>query len=242
MVEPLKRRVAAIAALDEPTRCRLYEHVARQSRPVGRDEAAAAVGTPRSTAAFHLDRLVDEGLLETVYQRRTGRSGPGAGRPAKLYIRAQRQVTVSLPERQYELAGHLMAAAIDEAGRTGEALRAILHRQAYRTGQDIGRAARTSPDGIGPDPLVRSTLEAYGFEPRTEGSGITLGNCPFHTLAKNHTALVCEMNLHLLTGLLDGLRHTGWRARLDPLPGRCCVSLAPATPDAPRRSGPGTAT
>lgn len=232
MTESLQRRVTAIAALDEPTRRRLYEHVVRQPGPVGRDEAAAAVGTPRSTAAFHLDRLVDEGLLEAVYQRRTGRSGPGAGRPAKLYTRSPRQVTVSLPERHYELAAHLMAATIEEADRTAEAPRAVLRRHAHQAGQELGRRARAPQHDTSPNSssLVCSTLEAYGFEPHTEGPDVILGNCPFHTLAETHTALVCEMNLHLLTGLLDGLEHTGLHARLNPLPGRCCVSLAPATP------------
>ncbi|MGH3796788.1 MAG: helix-turn-helix transcriptional regulator [Pseudonocardiaceae bacterium] len=235
MAEPLDQRVAAIAALDEPTRRQLYEHVVRQPEPVGRDEAATAVGIPRSTAAFHLDRLVDEGLLDAVYQRRSGRSGPGAGRPAKLYTRSQRQVAVSLPERHYELAGHLLAAAIDEAENTGEPPRAALHRRAHQVGEDLGRVARAQPSHADPDQLVRSALEASGFEPRTEGADLVLGNCPFHALAKDHTALVCGMNLSLLTGLLRGLDHRGLDAHLDPAPGRCCVRLGPPVADGCRR-------
>jgi len=229
VADPLQQRVAAVAALDEPTRCRLYEYVVRQPEPVSRDEAAAAVGAHRSTAAFHLDRLVDQGLLEAVYQRRSGRSGPGAGRPAKFYARSPRQVAVSLPERQYELAGHLMATAIDEAGRTGEAPRTVLCRHAHRVGQDLGRMARAQHQHTDADHLIRATLEIYGFEPCAEGAGVLLGNCPFHTLAEEHTALVCEMNLSLLTGLLDGLRHGGLCARLDPPPGRCCTPFAPSS-------------
>src|SRR5829696_1475395 len=93
--------VTAVAALAEPTRRRLYDHVVRQADPVSRDEAAAATDVPRATAAFHLDRLVADGLLDVVFERRTGRTGPGAGRPAKLYRRAERSVAVSLPERSY---------------------------------------------------------------------------------------------------------------------------------------------
>ncbi|MGH3922995.1 MAG: helix-turn-helix transcriptional regulator [Pseudonocardiaceae bacterium] len=226
MTEPLDRRVAAIAALDEPTRRRLYEHVVRQPQPVGRDEAAAAVDVPRSTAAFHLDRLVEEGLLDAVYQRRSGRSGPGAGRPAKLYTRSQRQVAVSLPQRHYDLAGHLLADAIDEAEQSAESPRVVLDRRAYQRGHDLGHAARTRAPHTDPDHLVLPILEAYGFEPRGEGADVTLGNCPFHTLARDHTALVCGMNLSLLTGLLHGLGHTRLDARLDPAPDRCCVRLA----------------
>jgi predicted ArsR family transcriptional regulator len=66
------------------------------------------VGLPRATAAFHLDRLVEEDLLDVSYQRRTG---PGAGRPAKLYRRSPHQVAVSLPQRRYDLAGQLLSSA-----------------------------------------------------------------------------------------------------------------------------------
>src|SRR5215210_6878080 len=115
MTDDDRAGVAAVAALAEPTRRRVYEHVARQPAPVDRDEVAAAVDVPRTTAAFHLDRLVRCGLLDVHFERRTGRSGPGAGRPSKLYRRADRSIAVSLPERSYDLAGDLLAAALTEA-------------------------------------------------------------------------------------------------------------------------------
>ena len=115
-------QVAAVAALAEPTRRRLYEHVVRQPHPVSRDEAAAARWACRvATAAFHLDRLVADGLLDVHYERRTGRTGPGAGRPAKLYRRAECAVAVSLPERHYDLAGDLLAAAMARRPSRGAA-------------------------------------------------------------------------------------------------------------------------
>src|SRR4051812_34198583 len=107
-------QVTAVAALAEPTRRRLYEYVVRRPQPVGRDEAAGAVGVPRATTAFHLDRLVADGLLEVSFERRSGRTGPGAGRPAKLYRRSDCAVAVSLPARHYELAAELLAAAVEE--------------------------------------------------------------------------------------------------------------------------------
>jgi len=189
-------QLVAVAALAEPTRRWLYEHVVRSTDPVGRDEAAAAAGVPRATAAFHLDRLVDDGLLEAVFARRGGRSGPGAGRPAKLYRRSGCQVTVSLPERRYDLAGQLLAAALDEADRSGEPPRAILDRRAH--------------------------------ELRAEDGGVALANCPFHVLAREHTELVCGMNLRLVEGMLDALAPTGLTGRLHPMVGRCCVRLDPS--------------
>lgn len=212
-------QVSAVAALAEPNRRRLYDHVVRQDGPVGRDEAAAAVGLPRTTAAFHLDRLVEEGLLGVEFERRTGRTGPGAGRPAKLYRRSQCQVAVSLPERRYDLAGQLLAGALSEADRTGAPPRAVLDREAYRRGREIGSSAE------GSDALVR-LLEEHGFAPQADGDDIALTNCPFHVLAAEHTELVCGMNLRLLDGLLDALAPTGLAARLAPRPGRCCVLLS----------------
>ncbi|SFK57811.1 helix-turn-helix transcriptional regulator [Geodermatophilus ruber] len=226
-------QVAAVAALAEPTRRRLYDHVARRPVPVSRDEAAGALGVPRATAAFHLDRLVADGLLEVHFERRTGRTGPGAGRPAKLYRRAECAVEVSLPERRYDLAGELLAGALAEADDSGEPPRAVLGRRAYARGRELGEAAAVEAAAHDGSAAGRSAalrvLEQHGFEPREEGGAITLVNCPFHALARAHTELVCGMNLRLLDGVLDGLAGTGLAARLAPVPGRCCVRMeAPA--------------
>lgn len=231
MVSGESQQVSAIAALDEPTRRRLYDYVVRQPQPVSRDEAAAALEVPRGTAAFHLDRLAAEGLLDVVHERRTGRSGPGAGRPSKLYHRSQRQITVSLPDRQYELAGRLLATAVQEADESGESPRTVLDRRAWELGKQLGEAARSTrnTDDMTDNAVLR-TLDTYDFEPRTANAEIVLGNCPFHSLAQDHTDLVCGMNLCLLNGLLDGLAATGFTARLDPTPGHCCVRLAPTQP------------
>jgi predicted ArsR family transcriptional regulator len=212
--------VSAVAALDEPTRRRLYDHVVRQPGPVSRDEAAAALGLARQTAAFHLDRLADESLLDVVYERRSGRTGPGAGRPAKLYKRSAREVTVSLPERHYELAGRLLAQAMEESEATGEPVRAVLHRKAHDLGAQLAGQGGTGVFGL---------LEGHGFEPRHDGEAIVLGNCPFHALAREHTQTVCGMNLHLLRGVLEGLQDSSRHARLAPSPGHCCVRLEPAS-------------
>src|SRR3954463_14966008 len=136
MAEDRSAQVAAVAALAEPTRRRLYEDVVRRPHPVSGDDVAGALGVPRPTTAFHLDRLVGDGLLDVHYERRSGRTGPGAGRPAKLYRRAECSVSVSLPERHYALAGELLAAALAEADRSGERPAAVLERRAFRRGQE----------------------------------------------------------------------------------------------------------
>ncbi|GHH44433.1 helix-turn-helix transcriptional regulator [Lentzea cavernae] len=208
--------VSAVAALDEPNRRRLYDFVVRQTSPISKDEAAQAVALPRTTAAFHLDKLVEMGLLTVVRHRRSGRSGPGAGRPAKLYCRSEEQIEVSLPDRRYEAASHLLTDALVEAESTGEPAREVLNRRAYEWGADLATSA-------GGD--VVDALAGLGFEPRADGGSILLGNCPFHSLARRHAQLVCGMNLCLVSGLLDGIEANGVSARLDPSSGHCCVRL-----------------
>lgn len=217
--------VAAVAALAEPTRRRLYDHVVRSPEPVSRDEAAAATQVPRPTAAFHLDRLVDDGLLQVHFERRTGRTGPGAGRPAKLYRRAECTVSVSLPERRYDLAGELLASALEEAELSGESPRGVLARRAHLRGRELGEQARAvEADARGSD-VVAQVLEGQGYEPRLVDDAVVLANCPFHALAGAHTELVCGMNLRLLGGVIDGVASTGLVADLRPEPGQCCVRL-----------------
>jgi predicted ArsR family transcriptional regulator len=218
--------VTAVAALAEPTRRRLYDHVVRQPDPVSRDDVAAATGVPRPTTAFHLDRLVADGLLDVHYERRSGRTGPGAGRPAKLYRRAECSVSVSLPERRYDLAGELLAAAVVEADQSGERPAAVLDRRAFARGRELAAEV----DAEGPEAALR-VLEEQGFEPRETDDGIALANCPFHTLAQEHTELVCGMNLRLLEGVLDGVPDAGLVASLRPEQGMCCVHLDPRLAD-----------
>ena len=214
--------VSAVASLEEPTRRRIYEHVRACQAPVSRDEVAEALIVQRRTAAFHLDRLAEQGLLVVSFARRTGRSGPGAGRPAKLYQRSPHGLSVSLPPRRYDVVGRLLAGAFVEAQQCGEPPGEVLERRA----RDLGRAlAREQADTDDTDVLM-NLLVTHGYEPWADGGGVVLRNCPFHALAQEYTELVCGMNLHLLEGVLGGLGSTGLRARLDPEPSRCCVRLA----------------
>ena len=213
--------VAAVAALEEPTRRRLYELVTAAEGQVSREQAAEALDLPRSTAAFHLDRMAEQGLLEVVYQRRSGRTGPGAGRPAKLYRRSARQITVNLPERRYDLAGRLLAGAIERSATTGESAPDILAEHARQAGVEMGRASGPAPTG--------EMLRRLGFEPSEANGRIRLRNCPFQDLASDYPDTVCRMNLHLLAGMLEGVDDTTWVARPDPDPGPCCVRLERAS-------------
>jgi predicted ArsR family transcriptional regulator len=223
--------VAGLASLAEPTRRALYLYVYAQDRPVSRDEAAAGVGVPRHRAKFHLDRLVDDGLLETEFARRTGRQGPGAGRPAKFYRRGARELSVTLPERNYELAGQLMARAIAEAQGEDRPVAETLQRAARERGRSLaGLAERRAGNRPSPAALLaaaRGVLDDEGYETRSDPAGLSLANCPFRALAAEHTALVCGMNLAIMEGLLERLGRLPYAAVLDPAEGRCCVRLVP---------------
>jgi predicted ArsR family transcriptional regulator len=212
----LDRRLAALASLGDPLRRELYHCVTGRDGGVGRDEAAAVVGVSRALAAYHLDKLVDAGLLDTRFERRTGRRGPGAGRTAKLYLRSATPVEVALPARDFELIAGLLAYAV-EADPSGGS-RAALQRAARALGAEVGAGGRDHAS-------VRSLLAERGYEPYEDSGVLRLRNCPFGRLAETHRELVCHANLAFMEGLLQGHRRGGPRAVLQPLPGRCCVAL-----------------
>lgn len=205
--------VAQLSLLEDDSRRRLYGFVCEQRGPVSRDRAAAATGIGRTLAAYHLDKLVGAGLLTTSYQRPGERTGAGAGRPAKLYARAERELSVSVPPRDYELLARLLAEAIAPEGDEAKGTAAC--RTARETGRREGSAAAGD--------LV-STLRACGYQPDVVDHGdIELRNCPFHALARDHRDLVCGLNLCRVEGVLEGAGERRARAVLAPAPGRCCV-------------------
>jgi predicted ArsR family transcriptional regulator len=213
--------LASMSCLDDGVRRRLYHFVSGANEPVGRDEAAAAVGIGRALAVYHLDKLVEAGLLTASYRRPPGRTGPGAGRPAKVYARSASEFTVAVPPREYQLAARLLAQAVaaDGTGRT----RAALDDAARQVGAELG--AR--------HPTLETALAANGFEPWHDDLGtVRMRNCPFYRVAELQPEVVCHMNLALIQGLVAGLgANSADRLNpvLDPRPGHCCVAI-PAAP------------
>lgn len=195
----------------------------RAAEPVSRDEVAAEFDLPRSTAAFHLDRLVQQGLLDVEFKRLSGRTGPGAGRPAKLYRRAAQEVSVSYPERHYDLAAKLLATAVDQASDGSVTVAEALADAAHAEGTRLGGTA----NGSGSAALL-NLLEEHGFEPQQDQDGsVFLKNCPFHQLIEDHATTVCTMNLHLLRGAACACGTDPESMRLNPGSGRCCVTFHP---------------
>jgi predicted ArsR family transcriptional regulator len=228
--EDLAGQVAGVAALADPIRRDLFLYVGAQPAPISRDQASDALGIARHTAKFHLDKLAEEGLLDISFKRLSERRGPGAGRPTKLYARSSRQLSVILPERRYDLAGHLLASAIDHATAQGTTAADALDDLATGWGRTVADEARAAA-GPRPSPerVLACTCQALtenGYEAQCNDGTIVLRNCPFDVLAREHTELVCGMNLAIMTAVTEQLQETALAARLEPAPDRCCVVLA----------------
>jgi len=238
---PAHDPVAAIALLDEPTRRRLYDHVIHAPGPVGRDDAAAALGISRELAAFHLDRLVGGGLLATDYRRRGERRGPGAGRPAKFYRPAAADVAVSFPPRAYEQVADVFAEALDRLDTPvgAVAVAEIARTRGAAAGTQARARAGARPAAAALEQALVELLRESGYQPRVDAAdrSIRLRNCPYATLSAGHRDLTCGMNLAWAEGVLAGLGDPRLEAELAPEPGSCCVrferaSSRPARPQA----------
>ncbi|MER6142473.1 helix-turn-helix domain-containing protein [Streptomyces sparsogenes] len=227
--------IDSVSVLSEDSRRRMFTFIRRARRAVTRDEAAASVGISRKLAAFHLDKLVDAGLLRTRYET------PGGirkvGRRPKVYEPTDAQITVSIPDRRHELLADLLLDAVLTEGADESAAQAAL-RTAEQRGRRMGEAARDEarPGRLGPErglTVCEHLLDECGYEPvRETPTRLRLRNCPFHPLAAKAPDLVCGMNHAFLSGYLNGLEVSGVQAVLAPEPGECCVRLGPSAPAA----------
>jgi len=221
------REIERLAILVDPTRRAVYRHVVEQGGYVSRESAAAALGIARGLAAFHLDRLVEEDLLEFTYRRPEGRTGPGAGRPAKLYRRSPQQVSISLPQRDYELLAELLASAIDPD--PPEAVRARVAAVARRGGAALAEEARRlAGRRPGRSRLVEAglgVLGQHGFDPQASGGDVAFRSCPFQAVARAHRTVVCPIAHALVEGFVEGLELDGVAVGCSASGPGCCVTL-----------------
>ncbi|MER6472378.1 helix-turn-helix transcriptional regulator [Streptomyces collinus] len=228
--DEVDRAIDSVSALGEDSRRRMFAFIRRSGHAVTRDEAAASVGISRKLAAFHLDKLVDAGLLRARYE------SPGGirkvGRKPKVYEPTDAQIAVSIPDRRHELLADLLLEAVVTEGADESAAQAAM-RSAEHRGRRLGEAAReaTRPGRLGPErglTACERLLEQYGYEPvRQSPTRLRLRNCPFHPLAAKAPQLVCGMNQAFVSGCLHGLQVSGLQAVLAPDPGECCVRLGP---------------
>jgi predicted ArsR family transcriptional regulator len=218
--------IRAVAALEDQSRRRMYAFIRQARRPVTRDEAAASVGISRKLAAFHLDKLVEAGVLRAHFAPTGGIRK--VGRTPKVYEPSELDIKISIPQRQHDLLADIL---LDAVLTPDDDPRAAAVRAAETHGHDLGTAERqhSRPGKLGPEralTLASGLLEQHGFEPARETpTCVRLRNCPFHPLAAKAPDLVCGINHAFLTGLLTGLRATAIDAVLDPRAGECCVEL-----------------
>ena len=227
-----EERLETTGALADELRRRMYLFIREQRRPVGRDEAAQTVGISRKLAAFHLDKMVERGLLTAHYKRLSGKAGPGAGRPAKVYEPAERDISVSIPYRAYEVVGDILLDALESTPPTGSPVTAV-RQAAFERGKELGTGIRGGlkrriASAKGQADVVSEVLSVKGYEPYPDAGGIRLHNCPFHRLAQRSPDLVCGLNHAFVEGLLSGLGVKTLTASLDPRPGECCVRIEPS--------------
>ncbi|MFQ4147154.1 helix-turn-helix domain-containing protein [Arthrobacter sp. LAPM80] len=213
-------RLRAVASLGDPVRRRLFELVRDSGRPLSRDDCAQELGLPRSTIRAHLDRLVAEQLLLVDFRKVGKKTGPGSGRPTKLYTAARSEVSASVPPRHYDLAAALLASAVQRSIDTGAGIQESLATVAFDEGRLMGAETGT---------IHQLLLDAgYGPEPDGEG-GTIMANCPFHRLSKDHPGVVCSLNGSLLSGALEGCADSAYTLEPDAEISHCCARLVPKT-------------
>jgi predicted ArsR family transcriptional regulator len=225
---PAAAALTAVAALSDQLRRRMYGFIRRARRPVSREEAAETVGISRKLAAFHLDKLVEVGLLRARYEPVGGIRK--VGRTPKVYEPTDAEVHISIPAREHDLLADILIDAVltPDPGKAGReaALQVARHR-----GAEFGAAERerARPGRLSVERALTMTTAAlarYGFEPdRVTPTLLRLRNCPFHPLASKAPQLVCGINHAFLTGFLDTLHAPTLTAILAPRPGECCVEL-----------------
>lgn len=230
MNRALESGTAALAVLDDDLRRRIFLFVRSQGVPVTRERVAQEVGISRKLAAFHLDKLVEKGLLNHHYARPPGKGGPGAGRPAKVYEPSAMTIEISVPQRRYELAGRLLLDGVVNQAE-GVPARDSTNAAAMAQGNELGKGASSGRNLRHPGPertlaAAEEILTEQGFEPFRESPKVlALRNCPFHALAARSPEVVCGMNRSFIEGVVRGLGNESVQVVLAPEPGHCCVKL-----------------
>ena len=242
--DSLAAQIASVSTLDDSVRAEIFIYVARSGEYVTRDQVAKALGITRRTAAFHLDKLAEAGLVDVSFKRVTGRSGPGAGRSSKLYRRSARRLYVSIPSQNYELMARLLASVVQQTEAASAPHQ--IESQARAFGLSKGAAARKRESRVtSRKRLVKvlvNELTRLGFEPIDDGNGtMRLRNCPYHDMAREDPNFVCSMNLALMEGVVEGLDLAEVSPALEPIEGMCCVAFR-TMPEAMKPAGVATQT
>jgi predicted ArsR family transcriptional regulator len=215
----LDETVIRLCLLNDPARWAAYLAVRDAGGPLTRAEVAEEVGISVKLAAFHLEKLVSEGFLETTYER--VEHPAVVGHPAKRYRPSGLELEVSIPPRRYDLAAEILAEAMDD-GSTGPP-QGTLDDVAAEYGRRVGASAEEHNG----DSRLITALRIVGYEPTTTGEDVVLRNCPFRHVAQVNPEVICRMNVAFVAGVLEGVQAPSLHAVLSPSSERCCVVVAP---------------
>lgn len=224
-----ERALGVLGLLTDDIRRRLYQFVRRSEQSVTREEAAKEISISAKLAAFHLDKLVQGGLLDSDFDTPVG-SRRRVGHAPKRYRASSLQVMLSLPQRRYDLVGEILIGAFSNT-HPDDPPAAAARQVAFERGRQIGtdRRQQLGRGRLGAERTVgesRGLLEELGFEPADDAAGgLVLRNCPFHALAKRDPQLVCALNASFIDGILRGLGNSTVSAELVPQEGMCCVRV-----------------
>jgi predicted ArsR family transcriptional regulator len=196
--------VDALAGIAQPELREIVLFARARTQPVSADDVAAHFGIHRSVARGRLERLAAAGLLEASFERRTGRSGPGAGRPAKVYGVPPETAALEFPQRHYEqLVGHLVAALPDDEReqaltRVGdEFARDLAESVQLGRANDVRTAAERACAALG-----RLGFQASVAEASEEQVTITTATCPLRPLVVADPA-AAAIDRGMWTGLVN---------------------------------------
>jgi predicted ArsR family transcriptional regulator len=191
-----------LAAVGDPELREALLYARGQARPVTADELAGAKGVHRNVARSRLERLVEAGLLAPGYERRTGRAGPGAGRPAKTYAVVPQLESIEFPANHFE---SLAAMLVEALGADGGPAR--LREIGAEFGHELGRAAGLRPVKkveVGFERLCEA-VRSLGYQASVEsvdkdGAVIASPTCPLRPLVRARPEAV-ELDRGMWSGL-----------------------------------------
>lgn len=196
------------SALGDPTRRAIFIAVRESAEPATSAAIAELFEIHPNVARHHLDKLAADGYLRITRRRANGRSGPGAGRPAKCYEATTKGIDLHFPARRYDLLVDLLVAIIQEIAP--DDVGAVAERVGRTYGQELADQIGT-PDEAGYEEAVRAVAQAMtglGFHmaPDLDGHRLLTSHCPFGDMAVGHPDVVCSLDRGMVSGLFEKLR------------------------------------
>ncbi len=178
-------------ALADPTRYRIFEHLAGVAHPVGIGELTAAFGLNHNAVRQHLAKLVEAGIVI-----QTTAPAQGRGRPRQLFeVDPIVDEDTGGPYRRLSL-------LLVEMLRSGDPPAEVGRRAGFST-PVMSSSQATTVEELG------QTMKRGGFDPiLTEQNGaaeFVLRHCPFADTAVVDPETVCALHLGLAQGLADRL-------------------------------------